>query len=377
MSRVGFSSSRITTAIRSVTLFGVVAVLAGGLALWKGSASAEAAGGAQPEPVEAVAAAVAQPHEYRDGATAIGTVVATRSITLRNELAGTVSRAPLTSGQVVDAGTLLIALDVSVEEAELSALEARAQLARATLERMERMAQRRAASAIELDNARAERDVALADIARVKALIGRKTLRAPFRARVGISDVHEGQFLDAGTVLTTLQGIDDEAHIDFAVSQSVAASLRAGSEVRVVTGPGESDPIEGRVVALDARVDPRTRNATIRARVEDATSRLVPGASVRVWVPAGPARLTIAVPASALRKGPGGDHVFVLETAEGGETRARVRPVEAGPATGDEVVIFAGLEAGERVAAAGSFKLRDGVLVQVSDGARMGAGKEE
>jgi membrane fusion protein (multidrug efflux system) len=45
--------------------------------------------------------------------------------------------------------------------------------------------------------------------------------------------------------------------------------------------------------------------------------------------------------------------------------------------TGDEVVIFTGLEAGERVAAAGSFKLRDGVLVQVSNGAQAGAGTEE
>jgi membrane fusion protein (multidrug efflux system) len=320
---------------------------------------------------------VAQPHEYRDGATAIGTVVATRSITLRNELAGTVKQAPLASGQVVEAGTLLIALDVSVEQAEQAALEARAKLAQVTLERMERMAERRAASAIELDNARAERDVALAEVARVTAIIGRKTIRAPFRARIGIADVHEGQFLDAGTVLTTLQGIDDAAHIDFAVSQSVAAGLEPGSEVRVVAGEGERESVAGRVVALDARVDPQTRNATIRARVTDGGSRLVPGASVRVWVPAGPVRPSVAVPASALRKGPAGDHVFVLERAEDGQTRARVRPVQAGPVTGDEVVIFTGLEAGERVAAAGSFKLRDGVLVQVSNGAQAGAGTEE
>ena len=376
MSRVVISSPRIRTAVRAVTLLGTVAVIAGGLAVWKGAATAEAAGAAQPEPIEVVAEAVAEAREYRAGATAIGTVVATRSITLRNEVAGTVRRAPLTSGEVVEAGRLLIALDVSVEEAELAALEARSDLAQATLERMERMAQRRAASAIELDNARAERDVAQAEIARLKAIIARKTIRAPFRARVGIADVHEGQFLDAGTVLTTLQGMDEAAHIDFAVSQSVAAGLGAGSEVRVLAGQGE-DTVRGRVIALDARVDPQTRNATIRARIDDGGGRLVPGASVRVWVPAGPARASVAVPASALRKGPGGDHVFVLESSGGGETRARLRPVDAGPATGDEVVIFGGLEEGERVAAAGSFKLRDGVLVQVTDGAQAGAGTEE
>jgi membrane fusion protein (multidrug efflux system) len=33
---------------------------------------------------------------------------------------------------------------------------------------------------------------------------------------------------------------------------------------------------------------------------------------------------------------------------------------------GDDVVIFSGLSAGERVAASGSFKLREGVLVAIS-----------
>ena len=363
------------TQLRSALLLVVVAVLASGLVLWKDASSAEAAGAVQPEPVEVVMEAVAEGREHRDGATSIGTVVATRSITLRNEVPGTVRHARLSSGQVVDAGTLLIALDVSVEEAELAALEARAELAVATLARVERMAERRAASAIELDNARAERDVTRADIERVRAIIARKTIRAPFRARVGIADVHPGQFLDAGTVLTTLQGIDDEAYVDFAVSQSVAAGLAPGSVVRVSTGEGDAGGAEGRVVAVDARVDPATRNRTVRARVEGAAAELAPGASVRVWVPAGPARQVVAVPASALRKGPGGDHVFVLET-ESGETRARLRPVEAGPVLGDDVMIFSGVSADERVAAAGSFKLRDGVLVRVSEDGANGAGEE-
>src|SRR5690606_11964882 len=94
-------------------------------------------------------------------------------------------------------------------------------------ERVQRMAAQRAVSAIDLDNARAERDVARAEIERTKAVIARKTIRAPFRARVGIADVHPGQFLDAGTLLTTLQGVDDEADVDFAVAQDVAEIGRA------------------------------------------------------------------------------------------------------------------------------------------------------
>lgn len=354
------SKEQVRTARRAAGLLAIVLVIAVGLFSWK--ANAAPVGPPQSEPMESVTDAVATTREYRPTATAIGTVLAMRSVTLRNELAGTVRTARLTPGQVVGPGEVLVALDVSVEEAELRALEARAVLADATLERMQRLAERRAVSAIDLDNARAERDVARADMDRIRAVIGRKTIRAPFRARVGISDVHTGQFLDAGTALTTLQGVDEDVHVDFAVAQDVAAVLRPGDVVQVFAAEGAS--AEARIVAVDARIDPATRNAAVRARVDHATA-LTPGASVRVVVPAGAGRTAAAVPVSALRKGPAGDHVFVLQ-ADGPSLRAYVRPVTAGPVLGDEVVILSGLEPGERVAVSGSFKLRDAALVHVA-----------
>lgn len=359
------------TALRSVVLLATIVAVGSGLAAWKfvDAQEAAAAAASQPEPMEVVTEAVATARAYRGAATSIGTVLATRSITLRNELAGTVRAARLAPGQIVGAGTVLVALDVSVEEAELKALEARAQLAATTLARLERMAERRAVSAIEVDNARAERDVAQAEIERTRAIIERKTIRAPFRARIGISDVHVGQFLDAGTLLTTLQGVEDAAHVDFAVSQSVAAGLRAGDEVSVLADQEGGAALSARIVALDARVDPATRNTTVRARIEDASALLAPGASVRVQVAVGEEQMVVAVPVSALRKGPAGDHVFVLQTTEGGETRAHMRPVQSGVVLDDSVLIVDGLEAGERVAASGSFKLREAVLVHVSGAA--------
>ena len=354
--------------VRSVTL--LAALLGTGLTLgaWKYASvrDANAAAASQPEPVETVTAVAATEREHRPTATSIGTVLALRSITLRNEVPGTVRHATLRPGEIVGAGTVLVALDVSVEEAELRAQEAQAALAQTLLARTERMAQRRAASQIELDNARAERDIALAQVARTRAIIARKTIRAPFRARVGIADVHAGQFLETGTQLTTLQGVDEAAHVDFTVAQSVAASLREGERVSVFVGD-DAAPVTARIVAIDARVDPATRNAVVRARIEHAGHAPTPGASVRVQVPIGPSRTAVVVPVSALRKGPGGDHVFVLATDSSGKTRAQLRPVRSGPVLGDEIVIVDGLSAGQRVAASGSFKLRDAALVAVAD----------
>jgi len=217
----------------------------------------------------------------------------------------------------------------------------------------------------EVDRARADLDIALAQIARTQAIIARKTIRAPFKARVGIADVHPGQYLDEGTQLTTLQGVGDRVHVDFTVAQQVAANLREGGSVEVLVA-GQTVPITARIVAVDARIDPTTRNAMVRARIDGSDQAPAPGASVRVQVPVGPSDMAIAIPVSALRKGPGGDQVFVIQPDEHGKTRAHTRLVKSGTMFGDEVVIHTGLSANEMVAASGSFKLRDGVLVGIT-----------
>ncbi|MEW6247141.1 MAG: efflux RND transporter periplasmic adaptor subunit [Nitrospirota bacterium] len=353
--------------IRSLLFLFMVVTVGVGLAGWKYKSIHEthAAAENQPEPMESVTVAVAREVEHRPIATSIGTVLALRSITLRNELSGTVREVRFTPGQVVEAGTVLVALDVSVEEADLKAQQAQAALAKTVLARRQNLRKDLATAQEEVDRARADLDVALAQIARTKAIIARKTIRAPFRARVGLADVHPGQYLNEGTHLTTLQGVEDAVHVDFAVPQQVAAALREGDRVDVFV-PGDSSPIAAKIIALDARVDPTTRNAMARARIEGVANAPAPGASVRVRVPIGPARKAVAVPVSALRKGPGGDQVFMIALEKDGKTRARVRHVESGAMLGDEVVIHAGLSAGERVAASGSFKLRDGALVAVA-----------
>lgn len=359
------SSPVVRSWARPAILLAAVVLSAVALTGWKVSdlKASAAAAAARPEPTEMVAAATAVRRAHRRVTTAVGTVLALRSITLRNELAGTVRRVALVPGQVVDSGTVLVALDVAIEEADLHAQEAEAELARTALARSERLGRNQAVSQEEQDRARAEYAVAQARVERTRAIIGRKTIRAPFRARVGIADVHPGQYLNEGTQLTTLQGVGGGAHIDFAVAQDVAAGLHPGDRIAIVAN--DERTLSATIAAVDARVDPTTRNATVRARVfgDHLPS---PGASVRVEVPVGPAAQAVAVPVSALRKGPSGDHVYVLQTDSTGQTRAHLRAVESGPVVGGEVLILGGLRSGERVAASGSFKLRESVLVQLA-----------
>jgi membrane fusion protein (multidrug efflux system) len=341
-----------------------------GLASWKHKSieEANAASAQLPEPMESVGAAIVKERKHTQTTTSIGTITALRSVTLQNEVAGTVRQVNLIDGRIVEAGTMLVTLDVSVEQAELREQEARATLAETLLNRIEAIGDSRAISKTEVDRARGELDVAKAQVVRTKAVIDRKIIRAPFRSRVGISDVHPGQYLDEGTKLTTLQGVDEAVHVDFTVPQHVAATLKNGDVVQIFP-TGESPSISATVVALDSRVDPSTRNATIRAKIQNAENAPVPGASVRVQVAVGDPIKAVSIPVSALRKGPTGDHVFVIQSDKDGKKRAYTRQVVSGAMLGDEILILKGLSPGQYVASSGSFKLRDSALVAMTNNA--------
>ncbi len=133
-----------------------VAGISGGLGLYKHNEFevAQAAAEASPEPMEAVAIVRARKGEWSASTRAIGTVVALRQLEIRNELAGTIAEMGFTSGDIVEAGQLLVQLDVRQERASLAAAEADARLAKVTLDRRESLRNSPAFSAQELDKSR-------------------------------------------------------------------------------------------------------------------------------------------------------------------------------------------------------------------------------
>ncbi len=352
--------------LASISLIVLVGTVFSGLWAWKSHAKKKAAEATAhiPERVESLRIAVVAEREFNRYSTTTGTVRALQSIVLKNELPGTVHSVSLVPGAIVEADTILVALDISVEEADLKAQEAQAALARSTLERMEKLSREKAVPELELDQARAQRDVALARIEGIRAVMARKTLRAPFRARVGLSDLHRGQYLEAGTELTTLQGVADAVHVDFQVTQETAGQLKVGDSVAIVAGV-TAQQAAARIVALDSRVNENTRNIAVRARIDvaDHAAALAPGAAVRVRVPVGSPEKAAAIPISALRRGADGDFVFVVAKDAKGKERASLRPIKVEALENEMVFVAQGLKFGERIAATGSFKLREGVLV--------------
>jgi membrane fusion protein, multidrug efflux system len=379
--------------LTSAFILGGLVLAGGGLALWKyitiRAANAAPPMAMPPENVNIVTIGTAK---WRPMAELVGTVIAQQSITVSNEVAGTVKEVHFESGSIVEPGDVLLTLDASTEEADLRAGEAavnvaeaemqtadvRVRLAESNLKRLSAAMEAKAVSDADLDTAKAELDRAKADRARAgasldqaaaraaqtKTLIAKKTIRAPFKARAGLRNVHQGQYLAEGTSVVSLQGISDKIFLDFAIPQDEAARARPGMKV-AARGPVFGDQaVEIEVVALDATVNPTTRNVRVRGLVDNTGERLRPGMFVEIKVPTSEEREYTVVPNAAVRRASFGDHVYVVEPGPtAGSLVAKQRFVKLGPSVGGDVVVLEGLAPGERVAGAGSFKLRDGAAV--------------
>jgi len=354
------------TFIAGFGIVGAVLAIALGLGGWKYLQMKKGmASGGGFEPTEFVQMATATVGPFQRTMTAVGTVQAIQHVTIANEVVGKVLSVGFESGQVVEQGHVLLTLDSATEQADLKSLQAMTVLAKASYERWSQVMESNAGSKQELDKAKAELDQSMARVEQLKAIIEKKEIRAPFRGRVGLRDTHPGQYLAEGTRITTFQGLDENVYVDFSMPQARAVATPVGAKVTVLVMGHELDAT---VTAVDAQIDLATRNARVRATMPSFQNRLVPGMFVDVRIPLGEAQDVVKVPTSAVRRAPFGDFVFVIspegKDAHGHDKlKAHQRFVKVAGSMGQDVIIGEGLKARERIAADGSFKLREGVTV--------------
>jgi membrane fusion protein (multidrug efflux system) len=313
-----------------------------------------------PEMPAAVVLGVVEPVSFRQSVTTVGTVLAPQSIELRTEVAGTIQNISIESGGIVKQGDELLKLDDNVEQAQLQGAEAMVKIAESTFRRTREAANARAVSELELDQAEAKLAQAKAEVARLEAVIRKKTLTAPFPARVGLCDLHLGQYLPEGTRITMLQGIEDFVHIDFSMPQRVADEVQVGESISLLD---RDRTFHAEIVAVDSQADRLTRSIMARARLSNPPPTMQPNDSVKVLVEYGTPVQAMVVPASSLRRSPTGSSVYVVRKDDQGSMRAHLVPVTPGGTRDSKVVVFQGLSVGQTIVADGSFKLHENALL--------------
>ena len=312
-------------------------------------------------PPPAVTTLVAKGQTWQPVLSAVGSLKAVNGVQISTDLAGIVSEIAFESGKPVKKGDLLIKLDPQQEEAQARAAQARLDLAKVSLARKKDLLDKKAASQADYDAVAAEARQAQAALEEVRAVIDRKTIRAPFDGVLGIRLVNLGQYINAGASIVPLES-SDPIYAEFNLPQQNLGQIALKKKMRL-TVPGVSDKeFEGEITAIDSRVDETTRNVQIEATVRNPQGVLRAGMFVKVEVLLPEQTGVLAVPASSINYAPYGDSVFIVKAGESKDGKPQKQAIQQfvklGPSRGDQITILKGLKDGDEIITSGVFKLR-------------------
>jgi membrane fusion protein (multidrug efflux system) len=318
-------------------------------------------------PPQTVSTMTAEYSDWQPEVSSVGTLRAYRGVDVTTEVAGLVRTLDFKSGDDAKSGAVLVELNADSDIAQLHALQAAADLSETTYKRDKVQFEAQAISQATLDADAADLKNRRAQAEAQAALVAKKTLRAPFAGRLGITTLNPGQYLNPGDKVVTLQAIDPIL-VDFRVPQRELARISPGQTVHLTADAFAGETFEGKVTAIDPRVDPASRNFQVEASVGNASRRLLPGMFTRVAVLSGSKQRYLTLPQTAITYNPYGATVFVaLKSKDGKSLEAQQVFVTVGATRGDQAAITSGIKQGDQVVTSGQLKLKNGTPLEVNN----------
>ncbi|HXH55453.1 MAG TPA: efflux RND transporter periplasmic adaptor subunit [Gammaproteobacteria bacterium] len=318
-----------------------------------------------------VSAMQAEYQDWQPRIKASGSLRAVQGINVTSEVAGIVRHIHFKPGASVKENDLLIELNTDVEVAELHSLEATAQLAKITYERDKTQFKANVISKSALETDEADLKNKEAKIASQVAIIAKKTLRAPFAGRLGVSLVNLGQYVNPGDNLVTLQAIAP-VYLDFFLPQKMLNKISTGLSVSFFTDADLHRPFIGKITTVNPIIDLKTRNVEVEATLTNAELKLLPGMFGTVEVDTGEPQRFLTLPQTAISFNPYGEIVYIAkETGKDKKGNAAYVAtqvfVKVGETRGDQIAILEGVKEGDWIVTSGQLKIKNGTPIIINN----------
>ena len=216
-----------------------------------------------------------------DRITAIGDGRARRSVTLRSNAVGVITDLNLPAGQLIEAGTVVALLENEAEQIALKQAELQLENAQTEQDRVERLQNTGAVSEVRLRETELALQSAELALSQAQFDLSQRRILAPISGWVGITDIEEGDRVNAQDQLATITD-RSEILIDFRVPERVVSKLSLGKEI-TVTPLGMRDlTLTGEVSAIDSVIDRASRTLLVQGRVPNEGDQLRAGMAFSV-----------------------------------------------------------------------------------------------
>ena len=312
--------------------------------------AAKGAGKGGPAPVEIM---VVRSSQMDEKILATGTIIPNEEVEIRSEINGRVTGIRFKEGDYVRKGTVLVTIYDADLQAQLLKLSYQKKLAEVNEERQKTLLQKEAISQREYDISITTLNSNSADIENLKAQISRTVIRAPFNGTIGLRYISDGSYLSPAVKIATLTN-SNPAKIDFNVPAKYANIVRKGSQIGF-TVEGSTQDFQGRVYAVEPKIDPNTRTVLLRAIAPNGNRALVPGAFARVEIILNSKPAAIVVPTEAVIPDIKGHRVFVVKN-----NKVESLPVDIGTRNERTIEINKGLSVGDTLITSGILLVKPG-----------------
>jgi multidrug efflux system membrane fusion protein len=362
-----------------------VAVAGGAGVYWyRGGTDTPEAGRAARPPSRAavpVKAVVATRQNVPIYLTGLGSVQAVLTVGIHSQVDGKLQEVPFAEGQLVKKGDVLARIDPRLFKAALDQANAKkaqdeAQLVAAQKDftRFKTLAlksfeteQNVDLQQAKVDQLKATLDADAAAIETAQTQLDYTTITAPNDGRIGVRLVDPGNVVhasDAASIATLV--LTQPAAVLFTLPARALDDVRqamTGEPVEVIAFDQDNQRqlSSGTLLMIDNTIDQTTATIRLKATFANADERLWPGEFVNARLLLGTRINVVAVPASAVQRGPQGLFAWVVTAND----TAVARPIQVGPTSGDLTIVTAGLEEGDRVVTDGQYKLQVNAPVTV------------
>lgn len=356
------------------------------LALFSGCGD-KAAEPAAPPPMEVSAVTVTArdtPVTYEF----VGQTESTSQVQIRARVSGYLDKQLYVDGSTVEAGDPMYQVDPKPFQAQLDAAlgalaeqEARLQVARDNLKRVQPLVKLNALSQKDLDDAIGQEKAASAsvktagaNVEQARLNLGYTLIATPVAGQSSFTQVNVGSYVDQSNNLLTYVTPLDPMYVNFSIAENQILNFRSELaqglirapddnvyQVELVLADGSTYGHKGRITFEAPDYNLQTGTFMLRATLPNPDAILRPGQFVRVRMLGVTRADAILVPQKAVLQGAQGHFVFIVDS----DGKAQARSVEVGPWQGADMFITKGLAAGDTVIIDGVLRLSPGAAVTV------------
>lgn len=309
-----------------------------------------------PERVTSVNAYIIKPGAISEKINITGSIVANEEVDIRPEASGIITGIHFKEGTQVRKGDLLVKINDSELQAQLSKALTMQKLAEEQEYRQRLLQEKGAVSKQDYDVVLAQLNSLKSETRLIRAQIEQTEIKAPFSGKIGLRNVSLGDYVTPTSIVASLVD-DDPAKIIFSVPEQYANNIPPDANI-AFTVKGVSRVFQAKVYARSSKIDVNTRTLELKAMVPNDEGLLIPGSFAEVTLMLHQTENALLVPTEALIPVMEGKKAYVSRNGIVEEIM-----VETGIRNDSMVHITSGLKAGDTVITTGIMTLAAGAPV--------------